>query len=130
MTVNVFDLKSANVVIGTAAANTNFNIGAVPAGKQRFITYVKAFNMYRGAGTNTLYLASHTTSQLATLAAATAAKKMTLPFRIEDVADQSVQVPEGGVDLQNPLFAIAASNYLAGRSTTGNVDVFVQYYDD
>ena len=127
---NVFDLKTANVTIGTAAANTSFGIGAVPAGKQRFITYIKAFNMYRGAGTNTLYLASHTTSQLATLAAATAAKKMTIPFRIEDVNGQRVQVPERGPDLQTPLFAIAASNYIAGRSTTGDVEVFVQYYDD
>jgi hypothetical protein len=127
---NVFDIKSANVIIGTAAANTNFDIGAVPAGKQRFITYVKAFNMYRGAGSNTLYLASHSTSQLATLAAATAAKKMTIPFRIEDVADQRVQVPERGPDIQTPLFTIAASNYLAARATTGNVDVFVQYYED
>lgn len=127
---NVFDIKSASVIIGTAAANTNFDIGAVPAGKQRFITFVKAFNMYRGAGTNTLYIASHTTSQLATLAAATAAKKMTIPFRIEDVADQRVQVPERGPDLQTPLFTIAASNYLSARSTTGNVDVFVTYYDD
>ena len=127
---NVFDIKSANVIIGTAAANTNFDIGAVPAGKQRFITYVKAFNMYRGAATNTLYLASHTTSQLATLAAATAAKKMTIPFRLEDIANQRVQVPESGPDLQTPLLTIAASHYLAARSTTGNVDVFVQYYDD
>ena len=127
---NVFDIKSANVTIGTAAANTNFDIGAVPAGKQRFITYVKAFNMYRGAGTNTLYLASHTLSNLATLALATATKKMTIPFRIEDVADQRVQVPERGPDIQTPLFTIAASNYLAGRATTGNVEVFVQYYDD
>jgi len=127
---NVFDIKSANVTIGTAAANTSFGIGAVPAGKQRFITFVKAFNMYRGAGTNTLYIASHSTSQLATLAAATAAKKMTIPFRIEDVSDQRGHVPEMGPDIQTTLFAIAADNYLAGRSTTGDVEVFVQYYDD
>jgi len=127
---NKFDIKSANVVIGASAGVTSFDIGAVPAGKQRFITFVKAFNMHRGAGTNTLYLASHTLSNLATIGAATAAKKMTIPFRIEDVADQRVQVPEGGIDLQTPLFTVAASNYLAGRSTTGNVDVFVQYYED
>jgi len=127
---NTFDIKSKNVVIGTAAANTNFDIGAVPAGKQRFVTYVKATNLHRGAGsTNTLYLASHTTSQLTSLAAATAAKKMTIPFIVGDI-DQVVQVPDGGPDLQTPLFAIAASNYLSARTSTGNADVFVQYFDD
>lgn len=127
---NVFDIKSANVVIGTAAVNTNFGIGAVPSGKQRFVTYVKAANLHRGAGsTNTLYLASHTTSQLTSSAEAIAAKKMTIPFIVGDI-DQVVQVPEGGPDLQTPLFAIAASNYLAARTLTGNADVFVQYYDD
>jgi len=127
---NKFDIKSANVVIGTATANTDFGIGIVPAGKQRFVTFVKAVNLHTGAGsTNTLYLASHTTSQLATFAAATAAKKMTLPFKIGDV-DQVRQVPEGGINLQTPLFAIAASNFLAGMTSTGDVDVFVQYYDD
>jgi hypothetical protein len=127
---NTFDIKSKNVVIGTAAANTNFDIGAVPAGKQRFVTFVKAANLHRGAGsTNTLYLASHSTSQLTTSAAAIAAKKMTIPFIVGDT-DQVVQVPEGGPDLQTPLFAIAASGYLAARTLTGNVDVFVQYFED
>lgn len=127
---NKFDIKSANIAIGTAAGNTNFGIGAVPAGKQRFITYVKATNLHRGAGaTNTLYLASHTTSQLTSLAAASAAKKMTIPFIVGDI-DQVVQVPKGSPDLQTPLFVIAASNYLAARTSTGNADVFVQYFDD
>lgn len=127
---NTFDIKSKNVVIGTAAANTNFDIGAVPAGKQRFVTFVKATNLHKGAGsTNTLYLASHTTSQLTTSAEAVAAKKMSIPFIIGNI-DQVVQVPESGPDLQTPLFTISASGYLAARTLTGNADVFVQYYDD
>lgn len=126
---NKFDIKSANVVIGSGITN-NFGIGAVPDGKQRFVTFVKAVNLHTGAGsTNTLYLASHSTSQLASLADASAAKKMTLPFRISDV-DQVRQIPEGGPDLQTPLFAIAASNFLAAMTSTGDADVFVQYYDD
>lgn len=128
--VNLYDLKSKNVVIGTATANTTLGIGRVPDGKQRFVTFVKATNLHTGAGgTNTLYLASHSASQLATLAAATAAKKMTIPFTI-GAADPSEQVPEGKPDMLNPLFHIAASNFLAARTSRGNVDLFVQYYDE
>lgn len=127
---NRFDLKSKSVVIGTAAANTTVGIGRVPSGKQRFITFVKAVNMHTGAGsTNTLYLASHTASQLTSLASATARKKMAIPFKVSTV-DQVRQVPEGAIDMQNPLFTIAASNFLAARTTNGDVDMFVQYYDD
>lgn len=127
---NVFDLKSKSVVIGTAAANTSFGIGRVPAGKKRFITFVSAVNMHIGAGsTNTLYLASHTASQLTALTSATARKKIAVPFRVSTV-DQVRQVPEGQIDLQNPLFSVAASNFLSARTTNGDVDVFVQYYDD
>ena len=127
---NTYDLKSVNVVIGTAAANTSLGIGRVPAGKQRFVTFVKASNLHIGAGgTNTLYLASHTASQLATLAAATAAKKMTIPFRV-DADKQTEQVPEAEPDINNPLFAVVASNFLAARASRANVDLFVQYYDE
>ncbi|MCK5639770.1 MAG: hypothetical protein KAJ19_03195 [Gammaproteobacteria bacterium] len=128
--VNLYDLKSKNVVIGTATANTTLGIGRVPDGKQRFVTFVKATNLETGAGgTNTLYLASHSASQLATLAAATAAKKMTIPFVI-GAANQSEQVPGGQPDMLNPLLNIAASNFLSARTSRGNVDLFVQYYDE
>lgn len=127
---NIYDLKSKNVVIGTAAANTSFGIGRVPEGKQRFVTLVRAANLHIGAGsTNTLYLASHTASQLATLAAATAAKKMTIPFRV-GAEKQTEQVPEGEPNTLSPLFAIAASHFLAARMSRANADVFVQYYDE
>lgn len=127
---NIYDLKSENVVIGTAAANTSLGIGRVPAGKQRFVTFVKATNLHIGAGgTNTLYMASHTASQLANLPLATAAKKMTIPFRV-DGEKQTEQVPEGEPDMNNPLFAIAASNFLAARTSRASVDLFIQYYDE
>jgi len=127
---NIYDIKTANVVIGSAAGTTNFGIGVVPTGKQRFVTFVKATNLFQGAGgTNTLYLASHTTSSVATLAAATAAKKMTVPFRLDD-EDQTRQVPEGSMDTGTPLFVIAGSHCLVGCCSRGSVDVFVKYYDE
>jgi hypothetical protein len=127
---NVYDLKSKNVVIGTGAANTTLGIGAVPAGKQRFVTFVKATNLHTGAGgTNTLYLASHTASTLASLAVATAAKKMTIPFTV-GAPDQTEQVPEGSPDTMDPLFTVAEEKYLAARASRANIDLFVQYFDE
>lgn len=127
---NKFDIKSKNVVIGTATANTTLGIGRVPAGKTRFVTFVKAACIaYGGGATNTLYLADYTASVVATLALATAAKKLTIPFDMT-LEKQSEQVPEGGIDVENPLFTIEQSNFLVGRTSRGNIDVFVQYYDD
>ena len=127
---NIYDIKSANVVIGSQAGTTNFGIGAVPTGKQRFVTFVKATNLFQGAGgTNTLYLASHTSSSVASLAAATAAKKMTIPFRLDD-EDHTRQVPEGTMDIESPLFVIAGSHCLVGCCSRGSVDVFVRYHDE
>lgn len=127
---NLYDIKSANVVIGSQAGTTNFGIGVVPTGRQRFITFVKAANLFQGAGgTNTLYLASNASSAVTTLATATGAKKMTIPFRLDD-EDQTRQVPEGTADIENPLFVIAGSHCLVGCCSRGSVDVFVRYHDE
>lgn len=127
---NIYDLKSKNVVIGTQAGTTTFGIGAVPTGKTRFITYVKATNVNHGVGaTNTLYLASNSASSVTTLATATAAKKLTIPFDAA-IPDNSRQVPDGGPDAVNPLFTVAASHYLVGCASRKPIDAFVQYYDE
>jgi len=127
---NKFDIKSKNIVIGTASANTVFGIGRVPAGKQRFVTFVKAACVeYGGGATNTLYLGEYTASRVTSLAIATAAKKLTIPFD-STLEKQSEQVPEGGIDIESPLFVIEQSNFLVGRTSRGNIDVFVRYYDD
>jgi len=127
---NKFDLKSKNVVIGSAASTTSFGIGAVPTGKKRFITFIEAVNLHHGAGaTNTLYLASNAAASVTTLASATASKKLAVPFRTGEFDDVR-QIPEGVPDSDNPLFTIGASNYLVGCASRANVDVFVVYYDD
>ncbi len=127
---NKFDLKSKNVVIGSAAGTTSFGIGAVPDNKQRFFTFIKAVNLHHAAGaTNTLYLASNSASSVTTLATATSNKKLTVPFRIGEFDDVR-QIPEGMMgSVDNPLFTIDASNYLVGCASRANIDVFVQYYD-
>lgn len=127
---NLYDLKSKNVVIGTQAGTASFGMGVVPAGKTRFITYVKAANINHGVGpTNTLYLASNTADSITTIATATANKKLTIPFDA-GVPDNSRQVPDGGPDTTNPLFTIAASHYLIGCASRKPIDVFVQYYEE
>lgn len=126
---NIFDLKSKNVVIGSAAGTTTFGIGAVPAGKQRFVTFIKAVNLHHGAGaTNTLYLATNSAATIA-LATAMANKKLSVPFRTGELDDVR-QIPNDGGDIENPLFSISGSNYLCGCASRAGIDVFVQYYDD
>jgi len=128
---NKYDIKSKNVLIGTAAAvvGTDIDIGRVPAGKQRFVTYVKAAcREYVGAATNTLYLGEYSAAQVK-LATATTNKKLTIPFD-SGFERQSEQVPEGRIDVENPLFVLAQSQFLVGVTSRGNIDLFVQYYDD
>lgn len=127
---NIYDLKSKNVVIGTQAGTVSFGMGAVPSGKQRFVTYVKATNINHGVGpTNTLYLASNAADSITNIATATGSKKLTIPFDAS-VPDNTRQVPDGGPDTVNPLFAVAASHYLIGCASRKPIDVFVQYYDE
>jgi len=127
---NIYDIKSKNVVIGTQAGTVSFGMGVVPAGKTRFITYVKAVNINHGVGpTNTLYLASNVADSITGVATATANKKLTIPFDA-NVPENSRQVPDGGPDTMNPLFTIAASHYLIGCASRKSIDAFVQYYDE
>lgn len=127
---NKYDIKSKSVIIGTASTNTSFGIGRVPAGKQRFITFVKAACIaYGGGATNTLYLVDYTASRVGSLASAQTHKKLTIPFD-STLEKQSEQVPEGGIDMENPLFVIDQSNFLVGRTSRGNIDIFVRYHDD
>lgn len=129
---NKYDIKSKNVLIGTAAlaVGTDIDIGRVPAGKQRFVTYVKAAPIaYGGGATNTLYLGEYSAAQVM-LATATTNSKLTIPFDSANLDSQDKQIPQGGIDVENPLFAIAQSQFLVGVSSRGNIDLFVQYYDD
>jgi len=127
---NLYDLKSKNVVIGTQAGTVSFGMGVVPAGKTRFITYVKAANINHGVGpTNTLYLASNAADSITGIATATANKKLTVPFDA-NVPENSHQVPDGGPDNMNPLFTVAASHYLIGCASRKPIDVFVQYFEE
>jgi len=128
---NKFDIKTKNVVIGSAAAApvASFELGAVPAGKQRFVTFIKAVNLHHGAGaTNTLYIATNSAATIGPVTAATS-KALTVPFRIGE-HDDVRQIPGGGGDIDNPLFNINASHHLVGCASQGDVDVFVNYYDD
>jgi len=127
---NVYDLKSKNVVIGTGAAvvGTDIGIGAVPAGKTRFITYVKAVNVNHGVGpTNTLYLGEYSAARVK-LGTATTNKRLTIPFDAA-VPDNTRHVPNGTPHVESSLFTISASQYLVGCTSRKPIDVFVQYYE-
>lgn len=121
--VKNYDIKTKSKIISTI--NTGFGLGAVPTGMKRWVTFVRADNVY--GGENKLILASVTGSTAAStvaLASAAAKDRITLQAK-EHFADP----PRGPADPEFPLFSIAESRYLQVKTTRGDMNVFIQYYD-
>lgn len=121
--VKNYDLKTVSKIIGTA--NAGLGIGAVPTGMKRWVTFVRVDNVY--GGENKLILASVTLSAAAsTVALASAAAK----DRIALQAKEHFANPQNGPSGEEfPLFSIAASKFLQAKTTRGDMNVFIQYYD-
>lgn len=121
--VKNYDLRTVSKIISTI--NTGFGIGAVPTGMKRWVTFIRLDNVY--GGENKLILASVTGSTAAStiaLASAAAKERITLQAK-EHFADPA----RGPSDPVFPLFSIAAGKYLQGKTTRGQMNVFLQYYD-
>ncbi len=121
--VKNYDIRTISKIISTV--NTGLGLGAVPTGMKRWVTFVRADNVY--GGENKLILASVTGSVAAstfTLASAAAKDRITLQSK-EHFADP----PQGPTDPEFPLFSIAESRYLQAKTNRGQVNLFIQYYD-
>jgi len=119
-----YDLKTVTKVISTV--NTGLGMGAVPTGMKRWVTFVRADNVY--GGENKLYLVSTTSETAAsslTLASAGAKDRITLQAK-EHFADP----PRGPTDIASPLFSIAAAKFLTAKTNRGAVNLFMQYFDE
>ena len=122
--VKNYDIKTVSKVISTV--NTGLSLGAVPSGMKRWVTFVRADNVY--GGENKLFLVSTTSETAAstvTLASAGAKDRITLQAK-EHFADP----PKGPADPEFPLFSIAESKYLTAKTNMGAVNLFMQYYDE
>ncbi len=122
--VNHDDIKTVSKVIGTNI--TSLALGAVPTGMKRWVTFVRADNVY--GGENKLFLVSTTAETVAstlTLASAGAKDRMTLQSK-----EHFANPPKGPADYDHPLFGIAAGKYLTALTNRGDVNLFMQYYDE
>lgn len=116
-----YDIKSMSKVIGTAVAT--LDLGAVPTGMKRYITFISAGN--EAVQQNVLYIcsaANSTTTTTPTLASA--AQKFSR--RLEVTSEINVPVVPSA---DKPLFSIAAGAYVNALTSKGNCRVFMQYYD-
>ena len=124
MPVSKTDLKTKTTVIGTTIAS--LGLGAVPDNMRRWVTFLRADNLY--GGQNNLYTVSTTGETVAstlTLASAGAKNRMLLQN------GEHRSLPENGVgDLEVPLFNIAEEKYLTFLTDRGDVAVTVQYFDE
>jgi len=121
--VKKVDLKTVRKLITTAGTSL---AGPVPAGMQRWVTFVRIVNQH--VGIQKLWICSTPAAMTATTpAAASAAAKMSFYLQ----ALERENVPERGpTDHKYPLFSIAADKYLTAQPALGNASVFVQYYDE
>jgi len=124
MPISKTDLKTKTAVIGTTVAS--LGLGAVPDNMRRWVTFLRADNLY--GGLNNLYTVSTTGETVASTvtAASAGAKNRTL---LQSGEHRSL--PESGEgNTENPLFNIAEEKYLTFLTDRGNVAVTVQYFDE
>jgi len=122
--VKNYDIKTVSKIIGTSV--TSLGLGAVPSGMKRWVTFVRVDNTY--GGENKLFLVSTTSETYAstvTRASAGAKDRITLQAK-EHFANPA----DGPCDVEYPLFSIAEEKYLTALTNRGDVNLFIQYYDE
>jgi len=112
------DIKTLAKTIGTTPVD--LEIGAVATGMKRWITFVKPTNDHAGA--NKMFLCSGATATDA--ASGTRKDKQPLANQYDTIAYPDSPSPD------SPMFSIAASKYLTAFTSGGNMDLFLQYYDE
>ena len=122
--VKNYDIKTVSKVIGTNI--TSLGLGAVPSGMKRWVTFLRADNVY--GGENKLFIVSATAETGAstpTLASAAAKDRITLQAK-----EHFAGPPQGPADPNYPLFSIAEDKYLTALTNRGDTNLTVQYYDE
>lgn len=114
---NKYDLKTVNQQV--THTPVDLDIGAVPVGKTRFVTYVKVTNTYSAAVT--LNIAEGVDETTLT----------TIKDRQKLASGDTIMIPDSP-DAEKPIMSIAAEKHLvlemANSSETG--DVTIGYYDE
>jgi len=137
-----YDIKTASLHMGGAAASDTQTIGAVvPAGMTRYVTYLRVSPLEpRGMAGSKLYLCSGTVAEAESDAEATAAQKMVIRIASVDTAtatpsnNREVVAPPAP-NTEHPLFTVAAGAYLRAHlastaSMSSSVQLFTQYFEE
>lgn len=122
--VKNYDIKTVSKIIGTNI--TSLGLGAVPAGMKRWVTFLRADNVY--GGENKLFLVSTTAETYAstpTRASAAAKDRITMQAK-----EHFAGPPQGPADPNYPLFSIAEDKYLTALTNRGDTNLMIQYYDE
>lgn len=130
-----YDIKTQLLAM-KPVTNSSLIVGtAVATGKKRYVTFVSVHQKEgEKSGGTKLWLASSSTSTGADSTANCITKmKMALYIPSAVGAKKSITIPDQP-DPENPLFSIAASNYLVAKLSklqlgSTSCTLFVQYYD-
>jgi len=121
MGVENHDIKTVNQLIGSAAAT--LDLGAVPTGMKRYVTFVRVDNEY--GGKQRVFIASLAATSTCVANAASIVSKIVLNIE----ADEEECIPPGVPDTEHPLFSIAAGKHIGAVTNRGDAYLFMQYYD-
>lgn len=114
---NIYDLRSVQIALSGADSGTNLGLGAVPAGKTRYVIGVK--------------IETITLSNMITLGEAAASTGALTTNKLKKKLDGTFVYP-ANPDINTPIFSIAASLYLGaiGLSGVTDTELTVLYYDE
>jgi len=115
---NIYDLKNVQKPLSGGTLGTNLGLGAVPAGKKRFVVAIK--------------LETITNADVITIGAASLATTPTVsPEKLKKKLDGTFSYPQNP-DINTPIFYIEAGEFL-GAITSGvsdDTELTVLYFDE
>lgn len=114
---NIYDLSTVRVSLTGSTVGTDLDLGAVPGGRTRFVTYIKVH--VKGM------------SNIVQVGSAPSAASGVSKVSFEQSVDNTYEYPERP-DMDSPLFAVASGGYVGARTLVSNVsgtELTLQYFD-
>ena len=130
-----YNIQTRVIATGSTIASSAVAVGSsVAAGKTRYVTFIAITPRVGATGKGRkIYFCSTTTAiHASTPTKASAAAKLKY-VQVSASAESNAHFPSE-INTENPLFTIAASNFLtvfqvSAQAGSGAANVFVQYYD-
>lgn len=135
MSIRNTELQSESKMVTKEIAAITLG-GQVPAGMKRWVTFLTAdtATMSRASDVG-VYFASVTTGNPTRASIVSIGnRKRFIPMEGTQLSRSNkprpVMMPESGPDPENPLFSIAAGNWLGVFATAATANVFMQHFDE